>query len=312
MSWIEYQRALLADTVRNDLFDRALAAAIRPGETRVADIGAGTGLLSFLSVKRGAREVFAIEHNESLISLAQQLARRNRIRKITWFGCNSAELFELPPVDLVVSETLGNYAFEENILEILRDAKRFLAPGGTVMPCAIEQSVAPVVNPAFHAELASWDRVGLGLDYSAARAIGFNNLYVRRFSPEDLLAGSAPEKGVCWDAVDLSGRYGSLRRGEAVFDIRYPVTICGFANWWRAELVPGLWLSTSPHGPATHWEQVFFPIAEPVHAREGDAVTIVITSDSRTGNGCLLRWTVTHARGGKILSRQKHDIRKGG
>lgn len=312
MSWIEYQRTLLADAVRNDLFDRALAAAIRPGETRVADVGAGTGLLSFLCVKRGAREVFAIEHNEALLSLAQKLARRNRIRRITWFGCNSAELFDLPPVDLVVSETLGNYAFEENILEILRDAKRFLAPGGTVMPCAVEQYVAPVVNPAFHAELASWDRVGLGLDYADARAIGFNNLYVRRFTAEDLLGGAELQAGVRWDAVDLSRRYGSLRRGEAVFGIRYPVTICGFANWWRAELVPGLWLSTSPHGPATHWEQIFFPVAEPVHAHEGDELAIAITSDSRTGNGCLLRWRVTHRRGGKVLCTQEYDIRKGG
>lgn len=307
MSWIEYQRTLLADGVRNELFERALAAAIRPGETLVADIGAGTGFLSFLAAKLGAREVLAIEHNEALLALAQQLAKKNRVRNIAWLGCNSAEIYELPPVDLVVSETLGNYALEENILEILRDAKRFLAPGGTLMPRTIEQFVAPVVNPAFHAELASWDRVGFGLDFAPARALGFNNLYVRRFRPDDLL-GDAQR----WDAVDLLGKYSSLRRNEVTFTAAFPVTINGFANWWRAELVPGLWLSTSPQEAPTHWEQIYFPVAEPLHAHEGDGISIAITSDSRDGHGCLLKWIVTHRRDGEILSRQKYDISKGG
>lgn len=307
MSWIEYQRTLMADAVRNDLFERALAAAIHPGETLVADIGAGTGFLSFLAAKLGAREVLAIEHNESLLVLAQQLAKKNRVKNIAWLGCNSAEIYELPPADLVVSETLGNYALEENILEILRDAKRFLAPGGTLMPRTIEQFVAPVVNPAFHAELASWDHVGFGLDFAPARALGFNNLYVRRFRPDDLLGDVR-----CWDAVDLLGKYSSLRRNEVTFTAEFPVTINGFANWWRAELVPGLWLSTSPHDAPTHWEQIYFPVAEPLHAREGDGISIAITSDSRGGHGCLLKWTVTHLRDGNILSRQKYDISKGG
>lgn len=307
MSWIEYQRSILADGVRNELFERALATVIRKGETRVVDIGSGTGFLSFLAAKLGAKEVVAIEHNEQLMALAQQLAKANRIKGITWLGCNSAEVYESSPVDLVVSETLGNYALEENILEILRDAKRFMAPGATMMPCAIEQFVAPVINPHFQAELASWDRVGFGIDYSAARALGFNNLYVRRFRPDDVLGD-----GERWDHVNLLGKYSSLRKGETLFTPQEPVTVAGFANWWRAELVPGLWLSTSPYEPATHWEQIYFPVTEPLHVRAGDELAIAITSDSRDGHGCLLKWTVIHRRGEKVLSKESYDIRKGG
>ncbi len=311
MSWIEYQRSILADDVRNDLFERALTAAIRPGETRVVDIGSGTGFLSFLAARLGAAEVVAIEHNEQLMALAQQLAKANRIKGITWLGCNSAEVVESSPMDLVVSETLGNYALEENILEILRDAKRFLTPGGTLMPRMIEQFVAPVANPAFHAELASWDRVGFGLDYNVARVMGFNNLYVRRFAPADLI-GTAKEPGVCWDRVNLLGKYSSVRKGEAVFVAPKAQAVAGFANWWRAELIPDLWLSTSPYEPATHWEQIYFPVADVIDMRAGDEASIAITSDSSDGYGCLLAWTVTHRRDGAVLSKQRYDIRKGG
>lgn len=306
MSWIEYQRSILADKVRNDLFDRALAEAIKPGETTVLDIGSGTGFLSFLAARLGARDVTAIEHNPQLMALAQALAKKNRVKNVTFLECNSAEVFDLPPVDLVVSETLGNHALEENILEILRDAKRFLADGGTLMPRAIEQWIAPVIAPKYHEELASWDRVGFGLDYGTARALGFNNVYVRRFAPDDLLGA-----GERWDHVNLLGRYGSLRKGEVSFAIGEPATINGFAGWWRAELVPGLWLATGPRDAPTHWEQIYFPLANPVEAKPGDVLTIQVTSDSGEGNGCLLRWAALHRRG-EHVAKQAYDIRKGG
>ena len=40
---IEYHRTLVADRVRNAAFHAALKAVITPGETVVADVGAGTG-----------------------------------------------------------------------------------------------------------------------------------------------------------------------------------------------------------------------------------------------------------------------------
>lgn len=308
MSWIEYQRSILADGVRNTAFERALASVIRAGESTVVDIGSGTGFLTFLSSRLGAREVFAIEHNEQLMEMAVALAENNGIGNATFINANSAEVDGLPPADLVVSETLGNYALEENILEILRDAQRFLAPGGTLMPRTIEQFIVPVTNRVYYDELASWDRVGFGLDYGAARMLGFNNLYVRRFAASDL--GVA--EPVCWDRVDLLGEFDSLRVGEAVFAAKQAQTVYGFAYWWRAELVPGLWLSTSPFEAATHWEQIYFPVAEPVELQAGDNLRIVITSDSRDGNGCLLDWRVGQEREGNVIAAQVFDIRNGG
>ncbi len=40
---IEFHRKMLADGVRSAAFEAALRRVIRPGETTVADIGAGTG-----------------------------------------------------------------------------------------------------------------------------------------------------------------------------------------------------------------------------------------------------------------------------
>ena len=48
---IEYHRTLIADRVRNQAFEGALRAVIEKGETTVADIGTGTGLLALMAAK---------------------------------------------------------------------------------------------------------------------------------------------------------------------------------------------------------------------------------------------------------------------
>ena len=83
---------------------------------------------------------------------------------------------------MVVSETLGNYPFEENIVDTLNDARaRFLNPGGVIIPHAVEQFVCPVTAERFYRELAAWDEVGYGLDFAPAKTMTLNNIYVRWF-----------------------------------------------------------------------------------------------------------------------------------
>ena len=42
----------------------------------------------------------------------------------------SLDVADPPRVDIVVADALGNFAYEEDVLETLRDAQRFLRPGG--------------------------------------------------------------------------------------------------------------------------------------------------------------------------------------
>lgn len=305
--WIEYQRSILADEQRNQAFHDALARVIHPGETTVLDIGSGTGFLSFLASRLGAKEVFMVEHNAELAGLSERLMRRNKIKHCTLFQCSSYDLFELPPVDIIVSETLGNYAYEENILEIMRDARRFLRPGGVILPSALEQWIAPVHTERFYNELCTWDEVGFDLDFELAKNMSFNNLYVRRFGRSDLV-----HEFKRWDRVELSKKYDSLRRGESHWIIKDQATWFGFASWWRAELNHDAMLATGPLDPATHWEQLFLPLETPLQVQPGDDVYLTINSDSREGDGVMLRWQVSHVRAGENLSRQTLDLRKGG
>ena len=307
---VEYHRTLTADRVRNAAFYAALKAVIEPGKTIVADIGAGTGILGLMAASLGAKEVFLYE-SAAVGGLAADLLKRNRARNCLLLPCHSTEMEKPPRVDVVVSETLGNYPLEEDIISIMRDAKRrHLKPGGIMIPRRVSQYVAAVTTPRIHGELTTWDDVGYGIDFSQARLMGLNNIYVRTLSPDDLL--DEGRSAVRWDAFDLMESPSGTRKGEATFKPAQPATIHGFALWWTAELVAGNTLSTAPDAPRTHWEQLYLPLLEPVETVPGQRLAFALRSRTTLDAGTTLAWTATLSdQKGQVLSRQALDLEKG-
>ena len=307
---IEYHRTLIADQVRNEALFAALKAVIRPGHTSVADVGAGTGLLGLMASKLGAKTVYLYETAE-VAGVAAQILKANKARNCHLMPCHSTEMRDPPQVDVVISETLGNYALEENIIDTIADArKRFLKPGGVIIPNRIQQFVAPVIADRIHQELSAWDDIGHGLDLSPARAMSFNNAYVRAIKPSELLDQGHSAR--TWDTVDLTLDSKSSRQGDVSWRFSAPAPVYGFAVWWTADLSPGITLSTAPDAPGTHWEQLYFPLQSPLKAGTGEAVTVSLRSTSSEAGGTHLAWTAVHSGAkGKSLSRQAQDLNKG-
>src|SRR5512134_4012402 len=209
---IEFHRRMLADRVRHDAFRAALARTLRPGRSTVADIGAGTGVLAFFARELGAREVWLYDPGPAL-GLAETVAARNGIDGLHFVPERSLDVAGPPRVDVVVAEVLGNFAYEEDVLETLRDAQRFLAPGGILIPRSIVQWAAPVTSDRFERELASWRTIGHGLDWSDAEYVTRNNMYVYPIEPKDLLA--VPPAS--WDSLDFAGAIDSRRSGTVAW-----------------------------------------------------------------------------------------------
>ena len=153
-----------------------------------------------MAAKLGAREVFLYEAAE-VAGVAAKVLKANRARNCHLMPCHSTEMQDPPKVDVVVSETLGNYPFEEHIIETLNDARRrFLKPKGTIIPRALTQFVAPVVTDRIHRELCAWDATGF--DLAVAKTMSLNNIYVRTLAPKELL--DAGESAKAWDAIDFA------------------------------------------------------------------------------------------------------------
>lgn len=303
---IEFHRRMLADHVRLAAFRAALSRVIRPGRTTVADLGAGTGILAFIARELGAREVWLYDPG-AVLSLAEQIAARNGIDALNFVPERSLDVEDPPLVDVVVSEILGNFAYEEGVLETLRDARRFLAPGGTLIPRAITQWAAPVTADRFERDFRAWRGLG-ALDWSDAERVTRSNMYVFAIEPTDLL-DVAPAS---WDALEFDGDIDSRRAGRARWRAAVDATIFGFALWWDCTLVPGVVLSTSPSAPRTHWDQIYLPLLEPLALRPGDEFTLDVSSETGGDeSGIDVRWTAEQRRGGATISRQSLDIGSG-
>ena len=312
MSEIELHRKLLGDAARNAGLHAALARAIKQigPNCRVVDVGAGTGCLSFLARRLGAKHCTLIEYSDT-IQLAQALARKNGIDGLDFIQAHSAEVRGLPKADLVISETLGNFALEENLLESLVDARRFLKPKGLMIPSGLQQFVAPVGAPRLQREIDIWNRIGYDLDLGPARTLSLNNMYVKTIAPDEL-CGAAQR----WDALSfgLGGEAPDSRRNAKLqWDASALSTsiVQGFALWWEVEWCAGEQLSTAPDAPATHWEQIYLPLLEPLELQHGDTLELQLKSDTRPSVGVRLTWTVARVRAGKRGAIQSLDSLRG-
>lgn len=307
---IEYHRTLLADRVRNAAFHAALRQTIVAGESTVADIGAGTGFLGFVAAKLGAARVDLYEAAE-IAAVARRLLKHNRMARCRVAEVHSTEVTEPDRVDIVVCETLGNYPFEENIIATLNDARaRFLKPGGTMIPRGLVQLAAPVTAERYWRELAVWDEVGYGLDFAPAKAMSLNNIYVRWFEAADLLDDASA--AAAWDEIVFDRRNKTTRSGKAAWRMSRPTTIHGLALWWRAELAPGVTLSTGPLDPRTHWEQLYLPALAPIRVEAGQTFSASLRSTTSFERGTNVTWTLTVADGsGREVLRQALDLEKG-
>lgn len=131
---LDVHGAMIADEIRTGAYARALEQTVRPGST-VVDLGAGSGIMSLLACKHGARKVYAIEPDE-VIEVAKELARENGFADRIEFIRDISTKVTLPErVEVIVADLRGVLPLFHTHLPSISDAReRFLAPGGTIIP----------------------------------------------------------------------------------------------------------------------------------------------------------------------------------
>lgn len=288
---IELQHKLLGDRVRNDAFFAALKKIVAPGKSTVSDIGSGTGFLSFLALKLGAKECFLYEEDRALLSLSKIIARQNRIKNCRFVAGYSFDCARPTKTDIVVAEVLGNHCLEEHIIETMSDAHRFLRPGGVLIPAQLKQFCAPLISEKIWRGINVWDSIGFELDFSFAREAALQNMYVTGVAPADLINDAR-----CFDEMDFRRKQESMRSKTMQWKFAKSARVYGFCLWWEAVLGSGISLSTSPWEPATHWEQIILPLGSPLDIAAREPLSLELYTDTRFQVGCRVKWKAVSAR----------------
>lgn len=271
---LEQQRWMVADEPRTTAFARAIAEVVKPGDV-VIDVGAGTGVLSLLAAKAGARRVIAVERS-GMAAHARQLIEHNGMSDIIEvFEGDAHQLVLDEEADVIVSEWLGHMAYVENMFDVVmavRDA--WLKPGGVMIPATVDLMLAPVDAADLHDDFGAgfWQRDIHGIDFSCFTKVELDMGYAKKLElPAELVIGPGERMHTLETVSAKPGDEWS--EGSIVLTIKRGGMLSGFVGWFSTQLSPNVVLDTSPHKVCTHWEQTFFPF-HPIEVKTGEEVPV--------------------------------------
>jgi amino acid adenylation domain-containing protein len=267
--------AMTHDERRNACY-RAAIGRLVAGKT-VVDIGTGAdALLARFCIEAGARKVYAIEMLPESFKRAANLLAHLGLERRVHLLYGDATRVELPEkVDVCVSELLGMIASCEGVAVILNHARRFLKPGGIMIPQRSSTSIAAVslpevlaVDPRF-TEVSGpyveriFEQTGHAFDVRVC---------IDHFPKSHLLSDSA-----VFETLDFTSLVAPEFRSEIHLTMTRAGKLDGLLLWLNVETAPGERLDVLVD--RTHWLPVFFPVFSPavaVHA--GDTISAVGSS----------------------------------
>ncbi|HEU0076774.1 MAG TPA: amino acid adenylation domain-containing protein, partial [Longimicrobiaceae bacterium] len=239
----------------------------------------GTGsevLLARMCVEAGARKVYAVEVMEDSFRRARERVRELGLEDRIVVVHGDAATLELPePVDLCVSELIGTIGSSEGTVAILDHARRWLKPGGAMVPRRCETWIAAATLPDdLHADPAFGE---LAAPYAqrVMEAVGHREdlrLCIRNF-PEDGLLSDAG----LFEELDFTRHVGAPLPQRTELRIGRDGRLDGFLLWIR--LHPGERLGVDSLEHEVSWLPVFFPAFYPgVRVRAGESLSLECSS----------------------------------
>ena len=225
---------MVGDPHRTPALLRAVMQAVRPGDI-VLDIGTGLGVLAIAAAQAGARRVYALDVDRAALEVARAAARDAGVADQIEF-VHALSFSYTPPecADVILCETVGSFAFDENICATLADAKRrFLKNGGRIVPQRLElwgALLSRLPRVTMPAEIGSAKRADLLGTPKLLATVEFRSRISR--------------------SLRLTARLRADRNGKALGLALWPRTI-----WWEGEVS-----DASPLAPPTHWKQGILPL----------------------------------------------------
>jgi protein arginine N-methyltransferase 1 len=294
--WVH--ETMLADTVRNAAYREAIARHVAPGQV-VVDLGAGTGILSFMAAMRGAATVYAVEHG-GILELARAVAEANHLRNVVFVDRHSRRFRPREAVDVIVQELMSPDLFSENMLASVLDLRdRVLRPGGRILPNRFEVYLEPVQLHDDHRLPFLWEHELDGIRYQAVRGRlrgGMGRLHpLVSVEPRQIarhLGDPRPAFSFDLETMDADQLPRRLSSSRTVLQ---PSRLDGYCFYFTAWFDEEISFSTLPSGGRTSWP---LPLhrTEARACRPGDRLEAEVLMDPIAAPSAW-RWRIREPRG---------------
>jgi type III protein arginine methyltransferase len=270
--------AMLNDAERNDAYEKAISAVVRPGDV-VLDIGTGSGLLALLAARAGAAAVYTCESEPLIAHAAREIVAANGLSaRVTVLDRMSTDLrvgADLPVrADVLVTEIFDCALLGEHALPAIEHARRELL---------VDRARIVPNRGRLWGQLISSDRlrahnhtsVACGFDVSGFNqfsSLEYFSTYLSNY-PHHPLTEPFPLLDLDFHADTPPGR-------DQVHVVPRTDGSCdAIAIWFQLDLAPGVGLSNGPLHPHSHWRQAVQTFAAPLPCTAGRPLTLQVTHD---------------------------------
>ena len=262
----------VADSVRLEQFKTAVAQVTKHGDL-IADLGCGSGFLGLLCLQAGASRVYAIDSSAMIDVARESMMRAGHGDHATFIRGKSSQI-ELPErVDVVICDHVGYFGFDYGIIDFLDDARRrFLKPGGTLVPSRIRLYASAVSSQQCHDLANGWWAASVPEAFHWLRNYAINTKQAVNLKREDVLGTPA-----VLGEIDLYADHPEFFTWNTELHIEHDGTMHGLAGWFECELAQDVWMTNSPlaEKPIKR-PQAFLPIGEAVQVKVGDTIKTTI------------------------------------
>jgi hypothetical protein len=265
---------MLHDEERFELYDKAIRSAVSP-EHLVLDVGTGSGLLSMMSARAGARQIIACEGQPAVADVARRVIRNaghdDAITVVPKLSTRMRVPQDLPRrADVLVTETVDCALLGEGILPTIAHAREhLLTEDAIIMPGAGRVFAQLVESPSLYRK----NHVGqlYGFDFSEFNRLSSIEYFDSRLRHHEHRTLSEPLEVFRFDFY----RDGAEpRRAEFVV----PPSVAGVCHavvfWFELELLPGISLTNSPETPHTHWKQAVQCLPVPIQVQPNEPLLL--------------------------------------
>ena len=123
----------LIDEERTEAFKRAIQNTVRKNDI-VVDMGAGSGVLTMLALKAGAKKVYAIELDQHNIGPLHEIFRVNNVSdRVTVIHGDVSKIELAEEVDVIIGEMIATALIEELQIVATNNLLRFAKKGARIL-----------------------------------------------------------------------------------------------------------------------------------------------------------------------------------
>ncbi len=271
---------MLGDLARNQGYQEAIERAVKGGET-VLDIGTGSGLLSMMCARAGAKKVYTCETIQLIADTAATVISDNGYRDqihVIHKQSNSLKVGEDLPkkADILISEVLDSGLLGEGVLPTVRHATaNLLKEGGTIVPAGATVKGVLIQSDHLHS-IAPLKDIS-GFDLSSFGKFQTKNVYRRETLnnvPYKVLSAEFRILDIDFYHLPKAAGENSPNLHQLEIEITADGELHAVAFWFDLHLDDQLSLSSGPEGEMIHWGQAVYSLNPPKSVKAGDKISL--------------------------------------